>query len=281
MVFCLFSSEPIGGKQATGKKNRMMQFSGFQKQFQVGMKDTLCKEPACCCFGFLCPCPSACMARMKVLKTRYPGQDAMQHYACCQGIFDGACCGLVGYCVAPFRDCPLVGLALESLCCHGLAVSSTRIFVMLEWQLATDPMDYQIIRFSNCMQGLACICEVLACIDDSFKEAAQIIQCLADLVYYATTGCMHAQTMAEMNYQGPWGNNMAIGSVGIPVKSLALQSPQPEPQPAQVVVPVATTVPLPGAPVAAATANAMPNPTTSATVVKTLPGQLPAVEMER
>eukprot|EP01047_Picozoa_sp_COSAG01_P006675 COSAG01_NODE_245_length_20483_cov_32.975314_15_plen_227_part_00 len=147
------------------------------------------------------------MARMRALETRYPGHDAMQNYACCQGFFDDACCGKVGGCLAPFRGCPLVGLCLEALCCHGCAVSSTRMFVMMEWQLDVDPMDNQIIRFSNCMQCLAVICRLAAMFDESFRDAAELIECIADIVYYATTGCMHAQVMAELKHQGPWGGH--------------------------------------------------------------------------
>jgi hypothetical protein len=217
------------------------------------------------------------MARMRALETRYPGHDAMQNYACCQGFFDDACCGKVGGCLAPFRGCPLVGLCLEALCCHGCAVSSTRMFVMMEWQLDVDPMDNQIIRFSNCMQCLAVICRLAAMFDESFRDAAELIECIADIVYYATTGCMHAQVMAELKHQGPWGA-MAMGSVGVPTGSMTLQMHQPQPVQPAVPMATATAIPVSAAPVATATAM---RPTAHGPRARTPQRPLPAIEMER
>jgi hypothetical protein len=40
--------------------------------------------------------------------------------------------------------------------------------------LHPDPVDYQIIQFSNCMQLLACFCHILAMIEGSFRQLAQV-----------------------------------------------------------------------------------------------------------
>ena len=48
---------------------------------------------------------------------------------------------------------------------------------------------------------LACICDILALIDKSFKELAQIIRCIADIVFLMMSGCMIAQVRNEKEYQ--------------------------------------------------------------------------------
>ena len=44
---------------------------------------------------------------------------------------------------------------LEGCLCDTLSLSFTRIYLMDAKQLHPDPVDYQIIRFSNCMQVTA------------------------------------------------------------------------------------------------------------------------------
>ncbi len=53
-----------------------------------------------------------------------------------------------------------VRCCLQSFCCHNLAVSSTRMYVMDKYQLHSDPCDRRIIRCNNCIQCAACICAV-------------------------------------------------------------------------------------------------------------------------
>jgi hypothetical protein len=50
------------------------------------------------------------------------------------------------------QKCPQFCLCLESTLCCGPAVSSTRAYVMDEYQLRPDPCDNQLVRFSNCLQ---------------------------------------------------------------------------------------------------------------------------------
>ena len=59
-----------------------------------------------------------------------------------------------------------------------------------------DPCDNQIIRFSNCMQCAAMICRCAAIVIRELQDAADIMTCLADCVYYTTAGCMLAQVRA-------------------------------------------------------------------------------------
>jgi len=64
---------------------------------------------------------------------------------------------------------------------------------MEKYNLASDPCDYRLIRINNCLQMLACICSVLAIIDDGFRQIADLINNIADLFYHTISGCMTAQ----------------------------------------------------------------------------------------
>ena len=66
-------------------------------------------------------------------------------------------------------------------------------------RLHPDPGDYQIIQFSNCMQMVACICHVLAYVDNNFRELAMIVDCIANIVERCVSGCMSAQLSLEYN----------------------------------------------------------------------------------
>ena len=91
---------------------------------------------------------------------------------------------------------------------RSCALSATRMYVMDKFNLASDPCDRRIIRFNNFMQLLACVCNILACFVPELRDAAQCIQCIADLVFYTTAGCMFAQ----INYE--WNERKKEGTLG-------------------------------------------------------------------
>ena len=77
MCICFFDDGPIDKDPRANRGN----------MFKVGMKDAPCKDPAICCAGFLCnPCVG-CYMRKKVLGGN------LDLYMCCQGYYDGLCCG--------------------------------------------------------------------------------------------------------------------------------------------------------------------------------------------
>ena len=59
----------------------------------------------------------------------------------------------------------------------------------------------RMIRFVNCIMMLACICDILAIIDSSFREFASILRTIADCVFYSAMGCMAGQIHHEVNYR--------------------------------------------------------------------------------
>ena len=160
------------------------------------MMDSACDQPLCL-VGMLCPCCCAFATRMKVL------DGEMTKYRCCQGYAD-CLCFKAGNCCETI--CPYPCLCLESFLCIGPSVSSSRIYVMDQFELTSDPCDRRLIRFNNCLQMLSCICNILAIIDNSFRELAAIIQCIADVVFLMTVGCQVAQTRREVDYQKEKGN---------------------------------------------------------------------------
>ena len=124
------------------------------------------------------------MLRKKVL------ENDMSKYVCCQGYIN-CCCFKAGACGE--ESCPDLCLCIESCLCNGFAVSASRMYVMDKYQLSSDPCDYRLIRINNCLQLIACVCNILAAFHDAFKLAAEIVNRIADLVYHIVSGCMTAQ----------------------------------------------------------------------------------------
>jgi hypothetical protein len=116
----------------------------------------------------------------------------MTQYQCCQGYIN-ICCFKAGMCGE--ENCPDLCLCVESCLCNCFAVSASRMYVMDKYQLSTDPCDYRLIRINNCLQMLACICHILAQINDIFEAASAIIDRIADLMYHCVSGCMTAQVL--------------------------------------------------------------------------------------
>lgn len=72
---------------------------------------------------------------------------------------------------------------VQVIWCESCAISGTRIEVQITRSIETDPCDNRIIRFNNCMQILSCICHILAIFIAELRELAQIIDCIAQIVY--------------------------------------------------------------------------------------------------
>jgi hypothetical protein len=97
--------------------------------------------------------------------------------------------------------CPDLCLCIEGTCCNSCAVSASRIYVIEKYDLSSDPCDYRIIRINNCLQILACVCQVAAIFVPDLREVARIIDTIADIFYHCVSGCMTVQVSHEMDYQ--------------------------------------------------------------------------------
>jgi len=152
--------------------------------------------------GFCCPWCSACYQRYEALDHK------MDRYECCQGYFPGCCCfqpGKMGE-----QSCPEFCLCLEGCCCAVTSLSVTRMYLQDMLDINSDPMDIRIIRFTNCMILLSCICNILAIFMEELRECAQIIDCIVDCVVATVAGCMNAQIHREIEHA------KANGNLGIP-----------------------------------------------------------------
>ena len=89
------------------------------------------------------------------------------------------------------KKLPLPCLCIESLLCPVFSLSSSRVYLMRSFQIASDPMDRRLIRFNNTLQMLACLCNVIG------LPGSDIIDCIADLVTATMMGCISAQLSVE------------------------------------------------------------------------------------
>ena len=65
-------------------------------------------------------------------------------------------------------------------------------------KIRPDPMDYQIIHCANCLQLLSCVCHCAAICMEELREAAYILDWIADVFTCTVAGCMGAQIHHEM-----------------------------------------------------------------------------------
>ena len=69
------------------------------------------------------------------------------------------------------------------------------------YTLRPDECDNKLIRFNNCIQVLSCICNILGMFNREIERLAQIIDLIADIVFFSTVGCMVGQIYHELGYQ--------------------------------------------------------------------------------
>lgn len=210
LCFCFSDAPPDRSKPPRNEREAaMFKFYDNNIAFQINLCDAVTQGQPCCCIGAL-PCTFPCVQyQMRVNALTQVG-NGMADYTCGQG-YCRFCCfqpGRMGE-----KSCPELCLCCEACCCPGLVVSATRAVVMDRYQLMPDPCDTKIMHFNNCMQMLACICTILSMIDDSFRELAMIIDCIADVVFFSVAGCMTAQVDHELKYQKTNMQGVQMGNV--------------------------------------------------------------------
>jgi len=200
MVFCMFSDAPPSEAKGKGSKGasqaKMIELKDNPNTFETNLCNAPSKNCPCCILGSCCaPCGfSACYTRDAALKAFGNG---VEDYMCCQGYAPKCCCFTPGN-MGDKGSCPC--MICEGCCFPVLSISFTRIYVMEQINARPDPVDYQLIAFSNCMQMLSCICNILACVtqNDAIKQLADIIECIADIVTFSVAGCMVVQIEEEI-----------------------------------------------------------------------------------
>ena len=182
------------GSLLRGKHGKILEAQHNKLDFAAGL-DVMCVEQPCCCLlsTLGVPCGfTSCYSRHLVLKSYANG---VSDFICCQGYVDKCCCFEPASC---FPGSSL-GLCLEGCCCPMFSLSIARIHVMDIKRLRPDPMDYQTIACSNCLQLLSCICDCLSICVEDLREAALVIDLVADLVTCSVGGCMGAQIYHEVH----------------------------------------------------------------------------------
>eukprot|EP00658_Telonema_sp_P-2_P077439 TRINITY_DN7004_c0_g1_i12.p1 TRINITY_DN7004_c0_g1~~TRINITY_DN7004_c0_g1_i12.p1 ORF type:complete len:268 (+),score=81.27 TRINITY_DN7004_c0_g1_i12:76-879(+) len=214
--------------------------SNQPNKFQTSMCKAGCADPCCCALTCVsCTYGTSWCLRRKVLDGDW------SKYQCCQGFCDVPCCDDFGEKCASCcgsGDGRCCCMCLECICCPGLAISSSRLQLMVEYALVPEESDNQIIRFNNCMQCLACFCQVLAWVVPECRQCATIVRILADIVFLCTASCMAAQINKEKNFQieladkGETNPNMAPGQMVMASPAIQQATPpyqQHPPQPHQ------------------------------------------------
>jgi len=159
------------------------------RQWETDMCHAPCNDPLGCCAALFCACPCSMYLRYKSLN------EDMTRYTCCQGYFCPSCMSNTEDCA---RSCPWPCLCLEAFFCASCAISATRMYVQDERQIVTDPCDNRIIRLNNCLQILSCVCSILAVFIAGLDNLAELIRCVAHIVYLVTQACMQAQVHREL-----------------------------------------------------------------------------------
>ncbi|KAE8768267.1 hypothetical protein D1007_60281 [Hordeum vulgare] len=145
-------------------------------------------------------------------------------YVCCAGYMP--CSGRCGE-----SKCPELCLATEAFLCFGSSVASTRFLLQDEFNIQTTQCDNCIISFMFCLQQLACICSLVACIvgNQELSEASQAISCVSDAVYWTVCSCMQTQHKVEMDKR-----DGKLGGAAMTVPPMQQMSRIDQPMPPQV-----------------------------------------------
>ncbi|KAK8658093.1 hypothetical protein V6N13_036305 [Hibiscus sabdariffa] len=168
--------------------DKMQLRQNYRNLWHSDLMSTMQQDTPYCCLALWCaPCVSY-MLRKRAL------YNDMSRYTCCAGYMP--CSGRCGE-----RKCPEFCLFTEVFLCFGNSVASTRFLLQDEFNIQTTKCDNCIIGFMFCLQQIACIFSIVAMIVGSgeIQDAAQLLNCLADMVYCTVCACMQTQHKIEMD----------------------------------------------------------------------------------
>ncbi|XP_077248137.1 uncharacterized protein LOC143887827 [Tasmannia lanceolata] len=168
--------------------NKMQLRQSYRNVWHTDLMSSIAADFPYCCFSLWCgPCVSY------LLRKRALYND-LSRYVCCAGYMP--CSGRCGE-----SRCPELCLCTEVFLCFPNSVASTRFLLQDEFNIQTTQCDNCIIGFMFCLQQLACIFSLVACItgNDALQEASQILSCVADCVYCSVCACMQTQHKVEMD----------------------------------------------------------------------------------
>ncbi|KAJ0634561.1 hypothetical protein HanOQP8_Chr17g0641411 [Helianthus annuus] len=158
---------------AKDQVDKMKYRQSYRNVWHTDLMSTMAADTPYCCFALFCgPCAS-----YKLRKRALYGD--MSRYTCCGGYMPCS-----GKCAE--RKCPEFCLCTEVFFCFGNSVASTRFMLQDEFNIQTTKCDNCIIGFMFCLQQIACIFSIIACIvgSEELNEASQLLNCLADLTQH-------------------------------------------------------------------------------------------------
>lgn len=197
---------------------KMQVRKNYRNLWHTDLMSTIRADTPYCCFAVWCaPCASY------LLRKRALYND-MSRYTCCAGYMP--CSGRCGE-----SRCPEFCLCTEVFLCFGNSVASTRFLLQDEFNIQTTQCDNCIIGFMFCLQQLACIFSLVACIvgSDELREASQVLNILADLTYCTVCACMQTQHKIEMDKRD--GNFGPQPMMAVPPVQQMSRFNQPTPPP--------------------------------------------------
>ncbi|KAL8253792.1 hypothetical protein R6Q59_032013 [Mikania micrantha] len=180
---------------AKDKVHKMKHRKSYRNVWHTDLKNTLSADtPFVCVFSLMiitANCSGPCASYKLRKRALY---DDMSRYTCCGGYMP--CSGKCGE-----RKCPHFCLCTEVFFCFGNSVASTRFILQDEFNIQTTKCDNCIVGCMVCLQQVACICSIIACIvgSDELNEASQLLNCFADLVFCSVCSCMQTQHKVEMD----------------------------------------------------------------------------------
>ncbi|KAJ8900515.1 hypothetical protein K2173_025292 [Erythroxylum novogranatense] len=197
---------------------KMQSRQSYRNVWHADLMDTIAVDTPYCCFSMFCgPC-SSYLLRKRAL------YNDMSRYVCCAGY-----CPCSGSCGE--KNCPEFCLCTEVFCCFSNSVASTRFLLQDEFNIQTTKCDNCIIGFMFCLQQLACICSIVACITgiDDLEELAMLLNRLADMVFCTVCACIQTQHKLEMDKRD--GKLEPRPVMGVPPVQQMSRLAQPPPPP--------------------------------------------------
>lgn len=174
------------------KEKKMQQWemrkTGYSNTWKTGLISAPCADPCFCCLSFCCPWCVSYSQRRRAL------HGDMSRYTCCNDMMP--CSGRCGE-----SACPELCLCCEVCYCFGLSVATTRWMIQDELHIQNTACDNCILATMLCLQQLACICNIIACLtqDSTIEALADAIDLLAEIVWWSVCACMLTQHKIQMD----------------------------------------------------------------------------------
>eukprot|EP00217_Crustomastix_stigmatica_P011617 CAMPEP_0183789574 /NCGR_PEP_ID=MMETSP0803_2-20130417/507_1 /TAXON_ID=195967 /ORGANISM="Crustomastix stigmata, Strain CCMP3273" /LENGTH=216 /DNA_ID=CAMNT_0026033747 /DNA_START=36 /DNA_END=683 /DNA_ORIENTATION=+ len=204
------------------KMQRAEARKAYSNNWKTPLMSACTVSPLTCLMGLLpgCNCYLSYDNRKRTL------YGDMTRYTCCNG--QCPCSGKMGE-----KNAPELCLCLETVCCFAQSVASTRFALQDEFRLENTPCDNCLIGFMFCMQQLACIFRMAACItgNDAIEEIANVLDCIADLSYCTVCACIQTQHKVQLDHRDETGQRGPMQAPPVQQMPGQVQMQHMQPQP--------------------------------------------------